>query len=96
MDHQTIMSLLSFAICSGIGFVCVCRLNSPICKSSNLLATRYALVLTGATAYGFQPILFKTYPNEAGIFFIACVLVSLVLNLERWTRLDAATQSKAV
>ena len=96
MSTQGILALISFLLCSVIGFVCVCRLNAELSRKFPVVRTRYTLLMLGATAYGFQPLLFSTYPNVAGILLTACVLTSLVPNIDRWIAANSKSQHKPV
>lgn len=78
------ISMVNLAICLGIVWACICRLNSDICQRYRLARTRYALLLGGAAVSGLQPLLFSTWPSMACVIFNATVLAGLVLNVVRW------------
>ena len=81
--HQ-ILAVANLAICTAIFWSCICRLNADICKRYLLARARYALLLTGAFASGLQPVLWGEWPSVADVFFAACVLAGLIINVVRW------------
>ena len=84
MADQVLFSVINFMICSGIGFACVCRLNSDICRLYKVVRTRYTFIMGGATIFGFQYFFFGTHPNLAGVILSSCVFAYIVLNMNRW------------
>ena len=88
MTDQVLLSVINFMICSGIGFACVCRLNSDICRLYKVVRTRYTFIMTGATIFGFQYFFFGTHPDVAGVILSSCVFASIVLNMSRWPTLQ--------
>ena len=47
--HQ-LLAMANLAICMGIGWACICRLNSHVARVHKLARARYALLLAGAVA----------------------------------------------
>ena len=94
MSWHTIqlLSLANFAICSGIGWACICRLNTEVCRRYPLARARYTLLLAGATASGLEPLLFGVRPGVGSVIFSGAVLVGLAINVVRWTGLEKFTQ----
>ena len=84
MTDQVLFSVINFMVCSGIGFACVCRLNSDICRLYKVVRTRYTFIMTGATVSGFQYLFFGTHPNIAELIMSSCVFASIVMNMSRW------------
>ncbi|WKL14274.1 hypothetical protein QYQ99_17860 [Comamonas testosteroni] len=81
--HQ-LLAGVNLAICLGIGWACICRLNSHICRTYLLARARYTLLLVGALASGMQPLLFNSWPSVASVIFGLAVLAGLGLNVVRW------------
>lgn len=81
--HQ-LLAMLNLAICAAIGWACICRLNSSVCRLYLLARARYALLLAGAIASGLQPLLFNSWPSAGSVVLAAAVLVFLVINVVRW------------
>lgn len=88
MTWQTIqlLALSNLAACLGVAWMCICRLNTQACRVYLALRLRYALLMTGALACGFQPLLFGYTPGEGAVLFAHTVLIALVLNQSRWRR----------
>lgn len=86
MSWQAIqlLALINLACCIGIVWSCICRLNTAMCRAHLAPRARYTLLLAGATACGFQPLLFGYTPGEGTVLFSACVFAGLVLNMARW------------
>lgn len=84
MTNPALLTLINFIVCSGIGFACVCRLNSDICRIYKIVRTRYTLIMTGATVSGFQYLFFGTHPDIAELIMSFCVFASIVMNMSRW------------
>lgn len=82
---EQLLSLCNLLICTAIGWACICRLNTDICKRHTLARARYTLLLTGATASGLEPLLFGVRPGIGGVIFSGCVLAGMVINVVRWT-----------
>ena len=63
--HQ-LLAMANLAICLGIGWACICRLNSHVARVHKLARARYALLLAGAVyagiATGFAGL---AYPTQA-------------------------------
>jgi hypothetical protein len=81
--HQ-LLAMANLAICIGIVWACLCRLNSHICRRFRLARARYALLLAGALSSGLQPLMFGTWSSVADVIFNSAVLAGLVLNVVRW------------
>ena len=81
--HQ-ILAVLNLAVCMGVVWACICRLNTPICRIYRLSRARYTLLLAGALASGLQPVLWGDWPTIGETVFGACVLAGLGINVVRW------------
>lgn len=86
MTWQTyqLTALVNLLICGAIGWACICRLNSELCRLYKRPRARYSALLAGAVASGAQPILFGTMPGPGETIFAGSVLIYLLLNLELW------------
>ena len=82
--HYEIAALLNWAACSVIGLLCIDQLNGYRCRENLVDRARYALLLTGATASGLQPVLFSTWPAWADVFMSFAVLAGMAINAVRW------------
>lgn len=90
--HQ-VMAVVNLAICMGIAWACICRLNSHVCRKHLAARARYTLLLGGALASGLQPLLFGSWPALASVIFGGTVLAGLVINVVRW-HVPSATQEE--
>jgi hypothetical protein len=81
--HQ-LLAMANLAICLGIGWACICRLNSHISRRYRLARARYSLLLAGAMTSGLQPLMFGTWSSIADVIFNSAVLSGLALNVVRW------------
>ena len=81
--HQ-LLAVANLIICVGIGWACICRLNSEICKRFRVARARYTLLLGGAMASGMQPALWDSWPTVGSVLFAATVLFGLAINVVRW------------
>jgi len=79
-----ITDLVNFAVCTAIGWACICRLNDSVSRHYKRARVRYTLLLAGATASGCAPVLFSAMPNTGHTLFAFCVLVGLIINVPRW------------
>ena len=86
MNWQThqLLAVANLLICLCIGWACICRLNTPLCKRHLLARSRYTLMLAGSAASGMQPLLWGTWPSVADVLFAGCMLAGLVINVVRW------------
>ena len=81
--HQ-LLAALNLLLCAAIGWACICRLNSEICRRYKLSRARYSLLLAGALSSGLQPVLWDSWTGVADNVFAGCVLGYLVINVVRW------------
>ena len=81
--HQ-LLAMANLAVCLGIIWACICRLNSHVALIHKGARARYALLLAGALASGLQPTLFGTWPSGSDTFFSACLLADMLINVARW------------
>lgn len=96
MTWQTeqLLAVLNLAICLGIAWACLCRLNDDVCKRLLRPRARYTLLLTGALASAGQPVLWGTWPGVGTVIFAAAVLAGLVINVTRWMGGDSCKNLK--
>lgn len=81
--HQ-LLAVVNLAICLGIGWACICRLNSEVCRRYKLPRARYSVLLAGAMSCGLQPVLWNSWPGAADLILSCSVLFYLVINVVRW------------
>jgi len=79
-----ITDLINFAVCSAIGWACICRLNDSISKDYKRARMRYTLLLAGATASGCAPVLFGAMAGVGHALFAGTVLIGILINVPRW------------
>ena len=83
-QSHPLVAMLNLAFCLGIGWACICRLNSHIARKYLLARARYVVLLAGAVASGMQPVLWGTLTTIGDTIFSGCVLAGLLLNVARW------------
>ena len=76
--HQ-ILAVLNLAVCMGVVWACICRLNTHICRIYRLSRARYTLLLAGAIASGLQPVLWGDWPSAADVAMNLCVCAWLAI-----------------
>jgi len=79
-----ITDLINLAICTAIGWACICRLNDSVSRHYKRARMRYTLLLAGATASGCAPMLFGPLAGIGYAIFAGSVLIGLVINVPRW------------
>ena len=84
MHHYEVAAILNWALCTGIGWLCIGQLNSCRCRENLYDRARYVLLLAGAMASGLQPLLFSTWPAWADVFMGFTVLFGMAINAVRW------------
>lgn len=84
MNTYQLLSIMNLAVCICIAWACICRLNSAVCRQCLRARARYSLLLTGALASGFQPVLFREQPTLGTLLLSCAVLACLLINLGRW------------
>lgn len=85
-DALKLYALGNLLLCSGIGWVCLCRLRQMSTRTRPRFIGLYALILTAATASGFQPVLFGEWPGIADLVMSATLLLFLGSGLRAWHR----------
>lgn len=85
MDYLSI-AFLNLALCFGIAWTCICRLNTEHAKRVKLMRLRYTILLTGALTCGFQPVLFNEWPGICTTVLSLTVLVATAVNFRYWSR----------
>ena len=78
------LAVVNLVVCGAILVVCICRLSACHAGVAPLVRLKYTSLLSGALAYGFQPLLFATWPTPGGVFFAATVLLWLFCSRRRW------------
>lgn len=83
---QQLLAIANLSVCLPITWVCICRLNSAICRTHWRARVRYVLLLAAAVAHGAQPLLWATWPSPGGLLMSVAVLAGLILGRDRWQR----------
>lgn len=83
MEYQ-LLALLNVVVCGAIMVVCVCRLAMCHAGISILVRLKYATLLPGAMAHGFQTFLFGDFPTPGGVTLSVSVLIGLLCSAHRW------------
>lgn len=83
-QEMYVMSLVNFIICSGIGVVCVSRMRRMSNKTRPLFVWNYAALFTGATACGFQPLLFREFAGWGDLLISVAILSFLSSGRKAW------------
>ena len=81
----TPLAIVNMVVCGAILVVCICRLSACHAGVAPLVRLKYTSLLSGALAYGFQPLLFATWPTPGGVFFATTVLLGLFCSRRRWS-----------
>lgn len=81
---RAILVILNFALCSALGWACLCRLNVMEGKDTRtVFRLKYAVLLTAATAGGFCP-LFGEWPTWTQCGMTGAVLFQLAGGARAW------------
>jgi len=88
MTHQTILNLLQLAVCLGIGYSALCRLDRLQLGRSDhgAIAGQIALLLAACVGgLGFAlPAPLNDPATIPSVAFCGCVLVSMLAGTDRW------------
>lgn len=84
-DAVHLMAFLNFAICTGIGWSCVCRLAMMSAETTKAIYRRkYEILFTAATASGFSPLLFGEWPGFAQLGMSLAALMMCIDSAKSW------------
>lgn len=83
-DVMALMNLLNLLLCTAIGWGCLCRLNLLHHGVDRRPRLMFTVLLTGVTAHGMAPWLFKENAGIGDTILSAAVLTSLLVSAHRW------------
>lgn len=83
-DVKALINLVNLLLCTAIGWGCVCRLNLLTHQVDWRPRLMFCVLLTGVTAHGMAPWLFKESAGIGDTILSATVLASLLLSSHRW------------
>lgn len=85
LETRAALALVNFALCSGIGWSCLCRMagmsRETTCCHYRAL---YVLMLVAASASGFAPVLFREWPGPGQVVLALACLSYLAASSRRW------------
>lgn len=87
LDSDSYLTVANLLICCLIGLISICRLRQEICTVDRLVRSRYAIFVGGATACGWQPLLFGTNASIGTLVISGTLLLSMVIDFIRWKKL---------
>jgi hypothetical protein len=84
-DVQTQLGILNFLLCTGIGWVCLCRFAVMSAKTTRAMyRLRYVLILVAFCASGFSGLLFGERAGVSQVLVSAAVLVYMASGVSNW------------
>lgn len=84
MNTAALMNLVNLVLCCAVGWACICRLNLLNRHVDMRPRLMFCLLLTGATAHGMAPWLFRESAGFGDTILSAAVLISFLLSAHRW------------
>ena len=78
------LNLANLFLCTGVGWACLCRLNLLHHGVDWRPRAIFCALLTGATAHGLGPWLFREDSGFGDTILTLAVLMSLLLSAHRW------------
>ncbi|MBY0469280.1 MAG: hypothetical protein K2Q07_09915 [Burkholderiaceae bacterium] len=81
---MALMDLVNLLLCTAIGWGCICRLNLLHRGVDWRPRLMFCTLLTGGTAHGMAPWLFKEPAGLGDTILSVAVLASLLLSAHRW------------
>lgn len=82
-DHDA-LNVVNALLCTGIWWACLCRLNLLSSESDWRPRAMFTLVVLGATANGFAPILFAEPAGVGDCLLSATLFMGLLITSHRW------------
>lgn len=89
MDHEMkcLLALANFAMCSAIGWACVCRISIMDAASTRrIFRVMYTFLFGAATASGFSPWLFGEWPGVGHVLLTAAFVFVLASGAGAWRK----------
>jgi hypothetical protein len=84
-EYKNLMALANLLLCSGIGWVCICRaamMSSPTTRKATRVA--YSLVCAAAGLSGWSPWFFGDWPGWASLAMSGAVLAYMFSGMPAW------------
>ena len=80
-----VLALINLVLCAGIAWCCVCRIQRMSARSTRkLVRAAVAVLMGGAAASGFSPILFSEWPGPGHLVLSGGMLFLLVVSAREW------------
>lgn len=83
-DQMYVMSFINLLLCTGIGWICLCRMKRMSTHTRPVFVWNYAALFTGATACGFQPLLFREFAGWGDLLISAAILSFIAGGRRAW------------
>lgn len=83
MDNLYLFAIANLALCAGIAFISLCRLNAMQGKVLWRVRLEYAGYIGGAVAAGLQPY-WGEWPQGGSLCIAAAVLLGLICSSSAW------------
>jgi len=84
-DYKNLMALANLLLCSGIGFICVCRVTVMRGQTTRkTVRAAYALVFAAAALSGWSPWFLGDWPGWADIAMSFAVLAYMASSMRAW------------
>lgn len=83
MRDTFLLSMVNLALCSCIGFICLCRLNAVHCHVRFGVRLKYACFLGAATVSACKP-LWGEWPDWGSIAVATLMLIGLLCSSHSW------------
>lgn len=84
MSEPLALVVAQWALCTGIGAACLCRLNLMTAQTLRFYRVAYSVMFAVSTACGFAPLLLQEQPNRSSVLMAAGVLVVVCAGLKNW------------
>lgn len=87
LSYETLigLALINFALCTGIGWACVCRISSMSRETTKArFRAGYAVLMVAATASGLSPLLWREWPGPGQIAMAVAALYVLGWGAQNW------------
>lgn len=84
-DERLLLALLNFALASGIGWACLCRVSVMSgADTRKLTRAAYAALMLGAAASGLSPMLLREWPGWGDVLMNGAVLLYMASGIRAW------------
>lgn len=84
-DSRLLLALLNFALASGIGWACLCRVSVMSgANTRKLTRAAYAVLMLAAAGTGLSPVLFREWPTWIDVLMNGAVLLYMASGIRAW------------